>query len=265
VSETAIFEIDMQKLSAVVITFNEEKKIAGCLDSLINIADEVVVVDSFSTDNTEAICRAYKVNFSQHKFDGHIEQKNYAISLAKYDFILSLDADERLSDKLLSEIRKVKGNFSFDAYQMNRLTNYCGKFIRHSGWYPDSKIRLFNRRKCKWGGTNPHDKIVIEPDVKVSILQGDILHFSYDSIQSHIKQMNSFTEIGAQQLFDKGKRAGIFDLTIRPFWKFFRDYIIKLGFLDGYYGYVVCMLSAVHVFSKYAKLKQMQLQREKNK
>lgn len=254
----------MQKLSAVIITFNEEKKIAACLDSLINVVDEIVVVDSYSTDKTEAICRQYRVNFFQHKFDGHIEQKNYAISMAKYDFILSLDADERLSGELLQEIRKVKGKFTSDAYEMSRLTNYCGKFIRHSGWYPDRKIRLFNRRKCKWGGVNPHDKIVLDPDVNIIRLKGDILHYSYDSIQSHIKQMNSFTDIGAIQLFEKGRKAGIFDLTLRPFWKFFRDYFIKLGFLDGFYGYVVCLLSAVHVFTKYAKLKQLHKQHESN-
>jgi len=255
----------MHKLSAVIITFNEEKKIAGCIESLLKITDEIVVVDSYSTDRTEEICRKYNVRFSQNKFEGHIEQKNHAVSLAKNDYILSLDADERISDKLLKEIENLNGNFLADAYEMNRLTNYCGKFIRHSGWYPDTKTRLFNRNKCKWGGVNPHDIIVMDPGTQTVHLKGDILHYSYDSIHAHIKQMNSFTDIAARILFEKGKKCRTFDLTIRPFWKFFRDYIIKLGFLDGYYGYVVCMLSSVHVFSKYAKLKQLHLQHEKDK
>lgn len=255
----------MNKLSAVIITFNEEKKIAGCIESLIGVVDEIIVVDSFSTDKTEEICRRYNLKFFQNQFIGHIEQKNFAVSLAENDFILSLDADERISARLLNSIKGLNGKFLFDAYEMNRLTNYCGKFIRHSGWYPDTKTRLFNRNKCKWGGVNPHDKIVSEPGTKTAHLQGDILHYSYDSIHAHIKQMNSFTDIAAQILFEKGKKARFSDLTIRPFWKFFRDYVIKLGFLDGYYGYVVCMLSSVHVFSKYAKLKQMQLQHEKDK
>src|SRR6187551_311049 len=132
------------QLSVVIITFNEERNIARCLDSVREIADDVVVVDSFSTDKTEAICREKGARFVQHKFEGHIEQKNYAVTQAKFPYILSLDADEAPDEKLIASIKKVKADWIADGYSMNRLTNYCGKWIHHCGWYPDVKLRLWD-------------------------------------------------------------------------------------------------------------------------
>src|SRR3954465_7519353 len=148
----------MLPLSAVIITFNEEKNIARCLDSLIGIVDDVVVIDSFSTDKTEEICKSKGVRFIQHVFEGHIQQKNWAITQAKFPHILSLDADEALDETLKQSILLLKNNWQKDGYYMNRLTNYCGKWIRHCGWYPDKKLRLWDSRKGHWTGTNPHDK-----------------------------------------------------------------------------------------------------------
>ena len=134
----------MTKLSVVIITFNEEKNIARCLASIENIADDIVVVDSFSTDKTEQICLKFKVRFIQHKFEGHIQQKNWALQHAKYPHVLSLDADEALDEKLKSQIESIKGNWIADGYTMNRLTNYCGQWIKHCGWYPDKKLNNYD-------------------------------------------------------------------------------------------------------------------------
>ena len=143
------------KVSAVIITYNEERNIKRCLDSIVGVADEIVVVDSYSTDRTEEICKAYHVKFIQHRFFGHIQQKNWAILQATSPYILSLDADEALSDELRLSILKAKKNWTHDGYYFNRLTNYCGKWIRHTSWYPARKLRLWDSRKGSWGGFNP--------------------------------------------------------------------------------------------------------------
>lgn len=251
----------MLPLSVVIITFNEERNIARCLASVMDIADEVVVVDSFSTDKTEAICREYKVHFVQHKFEGHIEQKNWAITQATYPHVLSLDADEALDDTLKKSIQEVKKNWIHDGYSMNRLTNYCGKFIRHCGWYPDTKLRLWDSRKGKWGGTNPHDKYeLLDTNAATGHLKGNLLHYSFYSIDEHYKQVNYFTDIMSKALYKEGKRASWFKLTINPLAKFLGSYFIRLGFLDGYYGFVVCRISAYATYLKYRKLKALEKQ-----
>ena len=247
----------MEKLSVVIITFNEESNIERCLKSISKIADEIIVLDSFSTDATEKICKEFDVSFHQHKFDGHIEQKNRAIELASNDFVFSLDADEAPDETLISEILRIKEHFEHNAYQFKRLTNYCGKWIKHSGWYPDKKLRIWNKTKGKWGGLNPHDQVVMERESSVSQLDGDLLHYSYYSIQQHIAQINSFTEIGAAEAFKKGKKSNLAIIITKGIWKFLRDYFINLGILDGYYGFVICSLSAQATFIKYLKLREL--------
>src|SRR6516225_8076489 len=148
----------MTSVSIVIITFNEEKNIRRCLESVKEIADEIVVVDSLSTDHTKSICKEFGVRFIEQKFLGYIEQKNFALDQAKYDYVLSLDADEAISKELVKSIQEVKQNPESDGYRMNRLTNFCGKWIKHGSWYPDTKLRVFNRKKARWGGINPHDK-----------------------------------------------------------------------------------------------------------
>jgi glycosyltransferase involved in cell wall biosynthesis len=246
------------KISLVIITFNEETNIARCIDSAAGLVDEVVVVDSFSTDKTKEICLSRGVLFIENKFEGHIEQKNFAIWQASNDWILSLDADEALSDELKKAIITFAANPVADACEMNRLTNYCGKWIKHTDWYPDRKIRLFNRQKAAWGGVNPHDLVIPQAEIQVLHLRGDILHYSYTSIRQHINQFNFFTEIGAKEAFEKGKRATLPKILFSPVWKFFQSYVIRLGFLDGYYGFVVCAISAFATFTKYLKMKELQ-------
>ncbi len=247
----------MPKISVVIITYNEEKNIGRCLDSIRGIADDIVVVDSYSTDNTEKICREFGARFIQHPFEGHIEQKNWAITKAKYPHILSLDADEVLSDRLIKSIIDVKNNWKHDGYYFNRLTNYCGKWIKHSSWYPSRKLRLWDSRKGKWGGRNPHDKFILEKSATRKFLRGDLLHFSYYSIHEHIQQINKFSDIVATSLYKEGKRASRVNIIINPLWRLFRDYIIKLGFLDGFYGLVISVNSAHETFLKYSKLRRI--------
>ncbi|HTA81737.1 MAG TPA: glycosyltransferase family 2 protein [Bacteroidia bacterium] len=247
----------MPKLSVIIITYNEEKNIGRCLDSITGIADEIVVVDSFSTDATEQICKSKGAKFVQHAFEGHIEQKSYALTLSTYNNVLSLDADEALDETLKKNIAEVKENWKCDGYEMNRLTNYCGSWIRHCGWYPDRKLRLFDKTKGKWGGTNPHDKYEMNSGATIGRLKGDILHYSYYTIEDHYKQIEYFTTIGAKELFQKGKHASIIRTYMSPVVKFIQSYIIKLGFLDGGVGWTVCRLSARASFLKYKKLRAL--------
>ncbi len=254
----------MLKLSVVIITLNEEKNIARCLESVKDIADEIVIVDSFSIDRTEEICNNYNVKFIQHEFRGHIEQKNWAIEQSSYLHVLSMDADEELSDRLKKSILEVKGNWKYDGYYFNRLTNYCGKWIRHTSWYPARKLRLWDKSKGKWGGLNPHDKFKLEKGSTKKFLKGDLLHYSYYSINEHVTQINNFSTIVAKAYFKENKRASYFNIVFHPFWRLFRDYIIKLGFLDGFYGLVVSMNSAHETFLKYIKLRNLHREHERS-
>lgn len=246
----------MIKLSVVIITLNEEKNIGRCLDSVKEIADEILVVDSLSTDGTKAICEAHQVRFLEQKFLGYIEQKNYALKNACFDYVLSLDADEALSRELREEIKKIKMEFQGAGYSFNRLTNYNGHWVRHCGWYPDTKLRIVKKELANWVGTNPHDALEVQGEV--THLKGDLLHYSYDSISSHVLQTNKFSTIEAQVLFNKGKRVGVVKLVTRPLFQFFKDYILKRGFLDGRYGFVICFLNSLYVLLKYAKMIDLQ-------
>lgn len=250
-------------ISAVIITFNEEKNISRCLDSITNIADEIIVVDSFSTDNTKNICLEYGVKFYEQTFLGHIEQKNYAANLATKDYILSLDADEALDQNLAKNILNLKKDSTSLAYSMNRFTRFCGHWVKHCGWYPDKKIRLWKKGIAQWGGTNPHDKIILKSNIEVKYLQGDILHYTLDKIEDHIKNINFFSEIAAQRYYENGRKSNLLLALLKGKLKFITDYFFKLGFLDGYYGFLICYHSAFAKYLKYIKLNE--LYRKENK
>ncbi len=248
----------MIKLSAVIITYNEERNLARCLDSLVGVVDEVVVVDSFSNDRTVEIAKEKGAKLVERAFAGYIEQKNFALTMASYAHILSLDADEALDDTMRNSVLQVKENFAFDAYSFNRLTNYCGQWIYHSGWYPDKKLRLFNREKCVWKGVNPHDKLdFIANSGSQAHLPGNILHYSYYTVAEHRRQTERFTTIAAKALFQQGKKAGIIKLYLNPISKFLKDYLFNLGFLDGKNGWTICTLSSYATYLKYHKLALM--------
>jgi glycosyltransferase involved in cell wall biosynthesis len=242
----------MAKISACIISFNEEKKIEDCLKSLQSVVDEIIIVDSLSTDNTLKIAEKYTDNIFHQKFLGHIEQKNLAVEKAGNDWILSLDCDERLSEELQQSIQKIKDNLdNADAYRMPRKTFYVYRWLNHC-WYPDLKTRLFNRNTSYWGGTNPHDHIITQGE-NVIRLQGDIYHYSFDSISDHIKTIDSFTEIGANEIVRKNKSVTVLSPLTHASWTFIKLYVFKRGFLDGFAGLVVSVLSYVHVFVKYSK------------
>ena len=251
----------MDKLSVVVITFNEEKNIGRCLESVKDVANEIVVVDSNSTDGTEKVCKSFDVRFIKHDFEGYIEQKNYALKQAKFKYVLSLDADEALSDKLKASILEVKSNISASGYTMNRLTNYVGTWVHHCGWYPDIKLRLFNRDKGEWGGNNPHDEFRFAQKTKIKHLKGDLLHYSYHSAEDHYKQVEHFTDIASRTYYEKGKRATVIKLVFSPAFKFIRDYFFRLGFLDGIVGFKICWISAGATRKKYVKLKKLHMKK----
>jgi glycosyltransferase involved in cell wall biosynthesis len=245
------------RISAVIITFNEERNIQRCLESLQGVADEIVVVDSYSTDQTPLICKSFDIRFIYHKFTGHIEQKNWAILQASYPYILSLDADEALSDELRASVLKAKENWTHDGYYFNRLTNYCGKWIRHTSWYPARKLRLWDSRKGSWGGFNPHDKFFLNKGATRQFLKGEILHYSYYTVTEHLVQINSFSTIMARSYYDRGRRVYISSIILHPLWRFIKDFLLRLGFLDGYYGFIVSVNSAHEVFLKYVKLRNI--------
>lgn len=248
----------MTPISAVIITYNEERNIGRCLASLEGVVDDIVVVDSFSKDKTEEICTKYNVRFVQHAFEGHIEQKNWAITQAKYPHILSLDADEALDETLQKSILKVKADWKYNGYSMNRLTNYCGTWVHHSGWYPDTKLRLWDSRLGKWGGDNPHDKYILDNEHdRTQHLTGDILHYSYYAVEEHDRQLEYFTDILAKSQYKRGKKAPFLILYLSPLVRFIKDYFLKKGFLDGKVGFKICRMSAYSSYRKYRKLRSL--------
>jgi glycosyltransferase involved in cell wall biosynthesis len=247
----------MPNISAVIITFNEEQFIEKCLASINGIADEIVVVDSYSTDATEEICRKFNVRFIKHQFEGYRDQKNYAMGLATYKNILSLDADEVISETLRDSILEVKGKWIYDGYLFNRKSNYCGKWIEHSQSYPDRQLRLFHSDRGKWGTLNLHEKFILSNGYKVGKLKGDLLHWPYSSPQDLFDKMKKYSQIGAEEYYKSGRTANFFTPYIHFIWGFIRSYIIKAGFLDGREGYLICSTYAKSAFSKYKQLRQL--------
>jgi glycosyltransferase involved in cell wall biosynthesis len=241
------------QISVVIICFNEERNIARCIDSVYGIADEILIVDSYSTDRTREICLQKGARLIEHPFEGHIEQKNYALSHAIYPYVLSLDADEALSEELAASVQAVKRNWTKDAYTMNRLSSYAGKWIRHCGWYPDRKIRLWDIRKGKWGGYNPHDKLVMSEGSTLGYLPGDILHHAYQNAAELVTKIQKYSSIYASTNRFKKKSSPV-KIAYKSVFAFFRNYILQAGFLDGYEGFVISVSNANGVFYKYTKL-----------
>jgi glycosyltransferase involved in cell wall biosynthesis len=243
------------KLSVVIITFNEERNIVRCLEALQDVANDVVVVDSFSTDQTVALCQQLGVRVVQHAFEGYVQQKNFATTQAQYDYVLQLDADEVLTDQLRHSIWTVKQHWQHAGYTLARLTNYCGSWVRHGGWYPDRKLRLYDRRLGAWQGLLLHERFEVQPGQTVGIVAGDLAHYSYNSVEQHVSQLNRFTSIAADELWLRGKRqVTVFHLLLKPWWKFMHGYFLRFGFLDGFAGLCIATISAWGVFLKFAKL-----------
>ncbi len=248
----------MDKITSVIISLNEENNIGRCLDSLQGVADEIVVVDSHSTDLTAEICSKYeKLRFIPHDWMGYAKTKNHANNLASNDYILSIDADEALDDELRNAILEARSNGLAGAYMLKRRTNYCGRWIRFGGFYPDAKIRLFDRRKAKWKGDYVHETIALKPGEKVSMLKGKLLHYSILNREQHLAIIEKYTGLSAQQLFHQGKKTSLIVRYFSPIISFLRDYVLKLGFLDVSYGLQIARLTAYAKYLKHKKLAQL--------
>ena len=238
-------------ISACIITLNEESRIHDCLES-VKWVDEIIVVDSFSTDKTVDICREYTDQVYQRAWPGNIDQKNHAIGLAKNDWILSLDADERLSPELISEIQHTLLNpGNVVGFYFPRRCFYLGRWIYHGDWYPDYQLRLFKRGLGKWQGTNPHGRVFVNGNT--ARMKHDIYHFNYKNFSHQLRTMDNYSTIFAD-VSEGRKGFRLFQLIFRPLFKFIRIYIIKRGFLDGFPGFVIAASSAFYVFAKYVKL-----------
>jgi len=244
----------MQKISAVVITFNEERNIERCLASLQHVVDEIIVVDSFSTDHTAEICKKFNVKLFNRTWDDFSASKNFGNEQASHDWILSLDADEALSTELGGNIIDLKNKNTAGSYKINRMTNYCGTWIRHGGWFPDIKVRMFDRRKVKWTGVI-HETLSNIAYNTAPLLEGICYHYSYYSKEQHILQAQKYTDIAAMELFEKGERPMPLKIFFSPVAKFIRDYILRLGILDGAAGFTIAWISAKATYWKYKKLK----------
>lgn len=244
-------------ISVVIITFNEEKNISDCIESFKKIADEFVVVDSFSTDKTEEICKNHGVNFIKHEWEGYSKTKNFANSLAKSDYIFSIDADERLSLELEKSVLEVKKKGFIGTYSFNRLTNYCGKWIRYSGWYPDKKLRIFPKNSAIWEGNFVHETLKITEDLPNTHLSGDLLHYSYRTKAEHFAKTEKYAELNAQKMYDAGRKPSGLLLIFSPIVKFIYTFFFRLGFLDKFAGWSIAVMASRGVFLKYKKLKNL--------
>jgi glycosyltransferase involved in cell wall biosynthesis len=245
-------------ISAVIITFNEEKNIRRCIQSIKPVADEIVVVDSFSKDGTRRICEEEGVKFIEHVFEGHIQQKNFAVSSASNDFVLSLDADEFLSDELIESIKHVKNSGMHQAYSMNRLNGIAGRWIRSTDWYPDRKIRLWNRSFGKWGGYNPHDTVIVDHGTEVQHLRGNLMHDSYQNYQEMKLKALQYAKIFANANQHK-KSSSTLKAILKSIYTFIRNYFIKYGFINGIDGLVISYTNAYYTYHKYIMLKKLNL------
>lgn len=243
------------EISATIITCNEQANIARAIESL-RCCDEVVVVDSGSNDRTTEIAAKLGARVVEAPWPGYAKQKNFAAAQAAHDWVLSIDADEALSEALEAEIWQIKKSGpEYDAYTMPRMAQYLGRWIMHSGWYPDRKVRLYDRRKARWTGDYVHESV--EVNGTMGHLQCNLLHYTFSSISEHLKNMDRYTTLAAQELVARGHRVRWSDLVLDPCWTFLRTYFFRAGFLDGMEGLTIAFMAAFYNFVKYAKVRNM--------
>jgi glycosyltransferase involved in cell wall biosynthesis len=247
----------MNTISIVVITFNEAKNIVRCLNSVKLIADEIIIIDSNSTDTTELACKQFNAKFFKRTFTDYADQRNAAFELAKMEYLFFLDADEELSELLIQVIQKLKQTgMDKDAYKVNRFNNFCGKWIKHGMWYPERITRIVKNGKGKWFG-RIHETLQPIEGSSILLLKGDLLHYSYNNIESLVAKLNNYTTLQAIQMQEMNKKATLFKLYSNPIWAFINGYFLKLGFLDGWEGYIIHKSISYQTMIKYAKLRKM--------
>ncbi|MEM7036437.1 MAG: glycosyltransferase family 2 protein [Bacteroidota bacterium] len=244
------------KISAVIITKNEARNIGRCLESLQGVADEVIVLDGQSTDGTQDICRQFGAQVVDQEWKGYARTKNIGNAMAAHPYVLSLDADEALSAELKAAMLAAKSNLK-GVYSFNRLAFYCGKAIRYCGWYPDRKIRLFPKGGAEWQGDFVHEELVPKPDQSQTHLPGDLLHYTYYTVDEHRARARKYADLAAEAIARKKKGGLLFKVLFSPPWRFFQMYILKLGFLDGAAGFRICRITAQEVRWKYSKARKL--------
>ena len=246
----------MPKLSVTVITKNEAADIGDALAS-VAFADEIVVVDSFSTDETVAIARRHTDRVIVRDWPGYIDQKNYAASIARHDWILSLDADERATPELATEIRSlVSGTPREMGYRIPRVTFHLGRWIRTTDWYPDYQLRLYDRRAAQWTGRYVHEAVTVRGEV--GRLRGELQHYAYRDISEHLETIDRYTTYAARQMHEAGRKAGLLQIAGHPPLAFLRNYLAHGGIRDGVPGFIISALNSYYVFLKFAKLWELQ-------
>lgn len=245
----------MSRLSVAIITYNEEEEIKDCLES-VKWADEIVVVDSFSTDKTLDICRQYTNKVFQHEWSGYSNQKNYAINVTTNPWILILDADERVSERLTKEIKEILDkDLGVDGYYIPRKSYFLGRWIRYGGWYPDYSIRLFRKDKGRFEQREVHESVRING--KTAKLKNHLEHYTYRNLSEYIQRMDRYSTLAAMEMVGEGRRSGPRNILFRPILTFFRMYILKQGFREGIYGLLISVLYSYYTFLKYVKLWEM--------
>jgi glycosyltransferase involved in cell wall biosynthesis len=242
-------------LSATIITRNESRNLARAVRSLA-CADEVVVIDGGSTDETANIARSLGARVVVHAFEGFAAQKNFASEQARHDWILSLDADEELDSRAQQAVAGWKASSPQAAgYRWARCARYLGRWIRHSGWYPDYKLRLFDRRRARWEGAYVHESVVVNGPVQT--LAGEILHYTCDALAEHRQRIESYTDLAAREMFDRGQRASLLTRCLLPPWIFVQTYFLRAGILDGWQGFLIARMAARYVARKLVKLERL--------
>jgi glycosyltransferase involved in cell wall biosynthesis len=236
------------RISATIVTLNEERNIARAIESLTCV-DEVVVIDSGSTDQTRAIAARLGARVIEEPWRGYAAQKNFAASCARNNWVLSLDADEALTPELAAEIAGLEPQY--DGYSFPRRAQYLGRWIHHGGWYPDRKVRLYNRTKAEWTGAYVHESVHVNGTV--GELKNDLLHYTCDSLSEHLRTLDRYTSLAAEEIRAGGRAVPIHRLTLDPAWTFFKSYIIQRGFLDGRQGLTIAWMAALYTFLKYSK------------
>ena len=245
------------RIAAAIITFNEEKNIERCINGLLSCVDEIVVLDSYSTDKTKEICQRYKVRFIQDKWEGYAQTKNKLNELIEADYIFSIDADEVPCKTLQSEILKIKQIDQDNIYILNRITNYCGQWIRYCGWYPEHKMRIFPKSKARWKGEFVHEYLSFDESLDTIHLEGHLEHYSYYNKIEHEERSKKYALLGAQQYYEQGKKSYMFQSLISALAKYVNILILKKGILDGRKGFQIAKISAAANYLKYEELKKL--------
>ena len=242
------------KISATLITCNEESNLRRALASL-ELCDEIVVVDSGSSDRTVDLAAELGARVLHRDWTGYADQKNFAAERASHDWILSLDADEEVSPELAASIARMREQgAAADGYAFPRRARYLGRWIKHSGWYPDAKVRLYDRRKASWKGDYVHESVAVSG--RSGLLSGDLLHYTCDSFSQHVQTVDRYTTLAAAEMRARGRRPGLLRILTGPPWAAFRTYVLQGGFLDGYQGFLIATMAGFYVFAKYVKARE---------